>query len=91
MDPATIAILAGAAISAISALFWQLMKAKDDRIAELKAENVALEAKIDKLNDVVLRNTSALESNATAQTSVVTMLTDLLGPPSTSSTPRASR
>jgi cell division protein FtsB len=91
MDPATIAIMSGAAISAISALFWQLMKAKDEQITALKADNAALKDEVRKLNDVVVRNTAALESNATAQTSVVTMLQDLLGPPSTSSTPQASR
>ena len=91
MDPATIAIMSGAAISAISALFWQLMKAKDEQITALKADNTELKAEITKLNDVVRRNTDALAQNATSQEAVVTMLTDLLGPASPTSKPTAPR
>jgi hypothetical protein len=76
---------------AISVLFWALMKEKDRQIADLKAENAKLEAKVEKMTDVLGQNTEALSQNATSQEAVVTMLRDLLGETSPSSSGRPPR
>ena len=90
MDAATIGVLAPLIGAAISALFWQLVKEKDRQIAKLEADNAALESKVEKMSDVLGKNTDALAQSATAQEAVVAMLRDLLGETSTTSsgTPR---
>lgn len=71
MDPA---LIFPALTAAISVLFWQLMKEKDRQIARLEANETALEAKIDQLNDIVTKNTDSLTDTATALNTVAGIL-----------------
>ena len=81
MDPA---LIFPALTAAISVLFWQLMKEKDRQIERLEDENKEKEAKIEKLNDIVTKNTDSLTDTATALNTVAGILANQQPPPSRS-------
>lgn len=90
MDPTLTTVVMGGFTAAISALFWQLMKAKDDRIAQLERDNDALEAKIETLNDQLGKNSDALDQVAATQEQVAGLLASLLTSPPSSGGPNRS-
>jgi hypothetical protein len=69
------------------------LKDRDGQIADLKAENGALEAKVDGLNQIVAKNTDALEVVGETQQAVAQLMGQLMAstsPPSpTAPTPPA--
>lgn len=81
MDGATLGIIAPLVGTAIAAMFWTLIKTKDEQIRDLKDEKADLVAKVEKLQNVVSKNTDALGRNAESQEALVVMLRDLLGDP----------
>lgn len=74
MDVAVMASLISAASTAISALFWALMKEKDRQITRLEADNEGLEKKVDALNNIVGQNTTALEKSNTNTQVVIELI-----------------
>src|SRR5690349_12853187 len=56
----------------LKSTFDYRLKDKDDRIAELKDQNAQLAAKVDSMNDIVGRDTTALDRLAPALESLVT-------------------
>jgi uncharacterized coiled-coil protein SlyX len=71
MDP-TLAAFIPLIAAGFGGMWLYRLKDKDDRIAELKDQNAQLTAKVDSLNDIVGRNTSALDRLAPALESLVT-------------------
>lgn len=74
MEPTVILALISAGTSAISVLFYALMREKDRQITKLETENVKLEEKVDKLNNVVGLNTTALEESNTNTRVIIELL-----------------
>lgn len=74
MDVAVVTSLISVASTAISALFWQLMREKDRQITDLKTDNGKLEDKVDALNNIVGQNTTALEKSNTNTQVVIELI-----------------
>jgi hypothetical protein len=74
VEATVILALISAATSAISVLFFALMREKDRQITKLETDNGKLEAKVEQLNNTLGRNTDALEKSNTNTQVIIELL-----------------